>query len=183
MFFFFFLMIRRPPRSTLFPYTTLFRSFLLIEGAGGLLSPLGERFHLLDIIKVLVGNIQHPTSSSPVPQAFPLPPGEGRVRGNYLSLTPSIHVIVVARNCLGTVNHTLLTACALQPLKLQGLKLVLMGRKHKDPSARSNPTILAELLPHCPIFSIPFLGKNPLQLEALKKSAKKIKKTLARILD
>src|SRR2546430_7341886 len=27
MLFFFFLMIRRPPRSTLFPYTTLFRSF------------------------------------------------------------------------------------------------------------------------------------------------------------
>src|SRR5688572_32116051 len=26
MFFFFFLMVRRPPRSTLFPYTTLFRS-------------------------------------------------------------------------------------------------------------------------------------------------------------
>src|SRR3989441_8444581 len=29
--FFFFLMIRRPPRSTLFPYTTLFRSVLLAE--------------------------------------------------------------------------------------------------------------------------------------------------------
>src|SRR2546427_5096773 len=28
-FFFFFLMIRRPPRSTLFPYTTLFRSLSL----------------------------------------------------------------------------------------------------------------------------------------------------------
>src|SRR5260370_24679837 len=28
---FFFLMIRRPPRSTLFPYTTLFRSQLLDE--------------------------------------------------------------------------------------------------------------------------------------------------------
>src|SRR3972149_1351766 len=27
---FFFLMIRRPPRSTLFPYTTLFRSGLLV---------------------------------------------------------------------------------------------------------------------------------------------------------
>src|SRR5688572_31695509 len=27
MLFFFFLMIRRPPRSTLFPYTTLFRSW------------------------------------------------------------------------------------------------------------------------------------------------------------
>src|SRR2546426_5810671 len=29
--FFFFLMIRRPPRSTLFPYTTLFRSRVMIE--------------------------------------------------------------------------------------------------------------------------------------------------------
>src|SRR5256885_10820984 len=29
--FFFFLMIRRPPRSTLFPYTTLFRSHLLLH--------------------------------------------------------------------------------------------------------------------------------------------------------
>src|SRR5438445_13887609 len=28
LYFFFFLMIRRPPRSTLFPYTTLFRSAL-----------------------------------------------------------------------------------------------------------------------------------------------------------
>src|SRR5258708_34040022 len=35
-FFFFFLMIRRPPRSTLFPYTTLFRSrrlFGIVAGA------------------------------------------------------------------------------------------------------------------------------------------------------
>src|SRR2546425_5254582 len=32
MSFFFFLMIRRPPRSTLFPYTTLFRSHSLDPG-------------------------------------------------------------------------------------------------------------------------------------------------------
>src|SRR2546427_12038609 len=31
--FFFFLMIRRPPRSTLFPYTTLFRSDVADEAA------------------------------------------------------------------------------------------------------------------------------------------------------
>src|SRR3989449_6024005 len=35
-------MIRRPPRSTLFPYTTLFRS-LLHRGDGGWVVPLGER--------------------------------------------------------------------------------------------------------------------------------------------
>src|SRR2546427_1714889 len=39
-FFFFFLMIRRPPRSTLFPYTTLFRSIppqssAEVRGVGG----------------------------------------------------------------------------------------------------------------------------------------------------
>src|SRR2546430_13752051 len=32
--FFFFLMIRRPPRSTLFPYTTLFRSQVARPGIG-----------------------------------------------------------------------------------------------------------------------------------------------------
>src|SRR2546430_12191667 len=39
---FFFLMIRRPPRSTLFPYTTLFRSFL-DRVVGYRLSPLLSR--------------------------------------------------------------------------------------------------------------------------------------------
>src|SRR2546430_9373856 len=36
-YFFFFLMIRRPPRSTLFPYTTLFRSRVVSveQGPGG----------------------------------------------------------------------------------------------------------------------------------------------------
>src|SRR2546427_9338455 len=34
-FIFFFLMIRRPPRSTLFPYTTLFRSLVHLRGDGG----------------------------------------------------------------------------------------------------------------------------------------------------
>src|SRR2546430_6814787 len=38
--FFFFLMIRRPPRSTLFPYTTLFRSR---PPAGDLLAGAGYR--------------------------------------------------------------------------------------------------------------------------------------------
>src|SRR5438552_19214663 len=38
LFSFFFLMIRRPPRSTLFPYTTLFRSTRILRDAriGGL---------------------------------------------------------------------------------------------------------------------------------------------------
>src|SRR2546430_12214451 len=41
----FFLMIRRPPRSTLFPYTTLFRSLderIDLRGVLGALLPVGE---------------------------------------------------------------------------------------------------------------------------------------------
>src|SRR3712207_8412400 len=37
----FFLMIRRPPRSTLFPYTTLFRSRRDVEPQGERIRPLG----------------------------------------------------------------------------------------------------------------------------------------------
>src|SRR2546422_6566729 len=52
--FFFFLMIRRPPRSTLFPYTTLFRSLpppvppLLLCGTGALDSALRGQAQRLD---------------------------------------------------------------------------------------------------------------------------------------
>src|SRR3712207_8436197 len=44
----FFLMIRRPPRSTLFPYTTLFRSFDSCQAhlARQRSEPLPERLHL-----------------------------------------------------------------------------------------------------------------------------------------
>src|SRR3712207_8300752 len=47
-YFFFFLMIRRPPRSTLFPYTTLFRSRRLQN-------PLNLKAEWQEPIKVLLG--------------------------------------------------------------------------------------------------------------------------------
>src|SRR3989442_11759359 len=55
-FFFFFLMIRRPPRSTLFPYTTLFRSTVLADAWLPDLVRLGElERHLGDgVIEAIV---------------------------------------------------------------------------------------------------------------------------------
>src|SRR3712207_8017097 len=47
MVFFFFLMIRRPPRSTLFPYTTLFRSQAVRVEAGVLLEGFVAGEHLV----------------------------------------------------------------------------------------------------------------------------------------
>ncbi len=91
-------------------------------------------------------------------------------------------VIVVARNRLGTINHTLLTVAALQHIGVQGLKTVLMSSRRGDFSTRSNVRILAELLVSSSVMTVRFLGQNPLRLEALKISEKKVKKTLARIL-
>src|SRR5258708_31300764 len=85
---FFFLMIRRPPRSTLFPYTTLFRSlskksfefFRLIraqkEGTSSLFQPpFGE----------IKGNVSPVDSSEPVVGLF----WATSVKTKYLFIFPS----------------------------------------------------------------------------------------------
>src|SRR3712207_6913829 len=59
--FFFFLMIRRPPRSTLFPYTTLFRSMM---GIWFTASALGN------LIGGLVGGHVDPEKLEQMPQLF-----------------------------------------------------------------------------------------------------------------
>ena len=91
-------------------------------------------------------------------------------------------VIVVSRNRLGTINHTLLTVGALQHAGMRRLITVLMSCSEGDYSTTSNCGILAKLLAPTPVLPVGVLGRNPLQLEALKKSAKKMKKTLAQIL-
>src|SRR3712207_8065219 len=48
---FFFLMIRRPPRSTLFPYTTLFRSLELLLARGQALSSAGSVVEARDALR------------------------------------------------------------------------------------------------------------------------------------
>src|SRR3712207_7209147 len=61
LYFFFFLMIRRPPRSTLFPYTTLFRSVEAAAGAGVPREPLGRQ---------LASVLAEPVSQGGVAQEF-----------------------------------------------------------------------------------------------------------------
>src|SRR2546426_5722459 len=65
--FFFFLMIRRPPRSTLFPYTTLFRSLgpRLGEQADQVV-PVGG----VAVLEVVVGGRRHPLAGDEVLEAL-----------------------------------------------------------------------------------------------------------------
>jgi dethiobiotin synthetase len=91
-------------------------------------------------------------------------------------------VIVVSRNQLGTINHTLLTVGALRTTINKGVKVVLMSHKIEDASTSSNGRILAELLAPSPVLTLPFLRGSLLRIGVLKKSAKIIQKSLARIL-
>src|SRR2546422_8979571 len=78
---FFFLMIRRPPRSTLFPYTTLFRSCTLAHGGTALMVPLGEAFALL------------PFKQNPQSSRQTLPPGAPRSEEHTSELQSRLHLV------------------------------------------------------------------------------------------
>src|SRR3712207_5156351 len=71
LFLFFFLMIRRPPRSTLFPYTTLFRSWCFadpygpddVATTGGMAVPPHPHTGLQTVSWLFAGEIEHRDSS------------------------------------------------------------------------------------------------------------------------
>lgn len=120
---------------------------LLIEGAGGLMVPLGEDYFVADLIEKL-----------------------------------RCEVIVVARNRLGTLNHTILTVQALDRGKEKAIQIVLREEEAPDHSALSNLRILAETLGEVKVWPFPFLGENALEGGNIENNAKKMKKRLASIL-
>ncbi len=110
-----------------------------------------------------------------------VPLGEGYNVADLISKL-NCEAIVVSRNKLGTLNHTLLTVRALQHVGIQALKVVLMSGKKADISSVSNAGILAELLGCVALYPVGYLGENNFGISGLKKNCKKIKKTLAQIL-
>ena len=120
---------------------------LLIEGAGGLLAPLGEGFTNKDLISQI-----------------------------------DCAVLIVGRNRLGTINHTLLTVKALQAIRNQSVKAVLMEGKLTDDSAQTNCEILRETLAEISVFRLPFIGASASSAIGVENCSKKMKKPLAQIL-
>jgi dethiobiotin synthetase len=108
----------------------------------------------------------------------PLGPGFD-VRGLIQALR--CEVIVVSRNRLGTINHTLLTLEALNREGVGALKIALMEPAKADFSARSNLRLLRELCAPTSVISVPYIGSNALRPALCYSHAKKLKKTLASI--
>jgi dethiobiotin synthetase len=121
---------------------------LIIEGSGGVLVPLAERFTVADLIAKL-----------------------------------GCAVVVVGRNKLGTINHTLLTVEALRARGLRRIKIVLMEQRIGDRSAADNPSILRGHLAGLGVFVLPYCGSKATNPGVLKKNAGSLKKTLAWIAD
>ena len=86
---------------------------------------------------------------------------------------------MVARNQLGTINHTLLTVNALKRFGVKNIAVALVGTSKKDASVEKNGVVLREFLGGIAVRKVEFLGKNANEIGVLKKSAKKMKKTLA----
>lgn len=92
-------------------------------------------------------------------------------------------VVVVSRNRLGTINHTLLTVGALRTRGLERIHVALMEGSKRDLSSRSNCKLLAQWLSPVSVVCLPFLGRNSCSASGVKRNSKKVKKTLAQLLN
>jgi dethiobiotin synthetase len=92
-------------------------------------------------------------------------------------------VVIVARNRLGTINHTLLTVESAKRLRPRKMKVVLMGCGERDESTATNSKILRELLARISIVDYPFLGKKPASFHRFQRDRKILEKVLARVLE
>ena len=91
-------------------------------------------------------------------------------------------VVLVAKNELGTLNHTLLSVEALQSRGVKRVKIILMGQKQNDHSVKTNMAVLKKCTENMEIFRVPFIAAIERSSELDFYMAKKIKITLARIL-
>jgi len=121
--------------------------FLVIEGCGGLLVPLGENYSVKDLISNL-----------------------------------NCRVLIVGKNQLGTINHTLLTAAVLKEDGINASRVVLMENACRDVSAETNQKTLEGFFGKHNVVKLQFLSQNIKEFTVLKNTYKKVKKTLAQIL-
>lgn len=106
------------------------------------------------------------------------PLGEGYTAADLIRAL-ECEVVIVSRNKLGTINHTLLTVDAVKRLQPKKLSVVLMQRGTGDASTATNFEILHELVAPIPVVAYPFLGQRRMGLRVFRGSVRILKKVLA----
>jgi dethiobiotin synthetase len=91
-------------------------------------------------------------------------------------------VLIVARNKLGMINHSLLTLEALRHASVSRIKIVVVDTASAEPSRASNPATLAELATPVRLFVIPFLGRKPKGPRSITRAARQLRCQLSNIL-
>src|SRR3989449_777080 len=111
----FFLMIRRPPRSTLFPYTTLFRSIPTsdtncgLPGASSVMvtvavrAPVAAGVKLMLIVQLAPGATEPAPVGQGLPAAMAKSPGFKPARTMLVMLRVAVPLLVRVRVCTGLV--------------------------------------------------------------------------------
>jgi dethiobiotin synthetase len=90
-------------------------------------------------------------------------------------------VLVVSRNQLGTLNHTILTVQSLKQAGILRQKVVLMGQQKRDFSAQFNEIFLRKALAPIGVMAVRFLGAGAGDFGVIRGVANKSKKVLARL--
>jgi dethiobiotin synthetase len=90
-------------------------------------------------------------------------------------------VIVVARDRLGTINHTLLTVRVLEGMGVEPAAVALMSMEGGDPSVRTNERVLAGLLGRIPLVRVANVGRSASRQNGVKKGVKLVANALARL--
>src|SRR5437016_9864022 len=97
-------MLRPPPRSTLFPYTTLFRSLVVVSPDGKTLYVSNEEIAHVSAIDVATGQLKFSTPVGVEPEGIALSPDGAKRSEEHTSELQSL-TNLVCRLLLEQKNH------------------------------------------------------------------------------
>src|SRR5690554_1866631 len=109
---FFFFIIRRPPRSTLFPYTTLFRSlFVVVVIILAEVPPFDVAVHLLNRLVMLRLLLPHPVAVGFVMERSALVAVYPHLSVTVVGVVSSLHTLGLVHRYLVVVHPQAVALC------------------------------------------------------------------------
>src|SRR5256886_6676533 len=142
-------MIRRPPRSTLFPYTTLFRSLTHLDEGQKIYRAIGDCAPAFGMIGTLIGMVQmfanmtDPSKLGPLMAVALLATFYGAALANLLCLpiADKLHLKLVDEEINRTliIDGVLMIPDSKSPALVRGILLRYLPEKHRHDATETVP--------------------------------------------